>query len=103
MPMTMSIFVIQGAVAGVLGTLSGVLGGVLIAWNLDPIVSVLEHFTGSKILSPEVYMIDYLPSDVQWSDVGMITMISLLLSLFATIYPSWRAARTQPAEALRYE
>jgi len=99
----MSIFVIQGAVAGVLGTLSGVLGGVLIAWNLDPIVSVLEHFTGSKILSPEVYMIDYLPSDVQWSDVGMITMISLLLSLFATIYPSWRAARTQPAEALRYE
>lgn len=99
----MSIFVIQGAVAGVLGTLSGVIGGVLVAWNLDPIVGVLESITGSKILSPEVYMIDYLPSDVQWGDVGMITVISLLLSLFATIYPSWRAARTQPAEALRYE
>ena len=99
----MSIFVIQGAVAGVLGTCSGVLGGVLVAWNLDPIVSVIEHITGSKILSPEVYMIDYLPSDVQWNDVGMITMVALGLALLATIYPSWRAARTQPAEALRYE
>jgi len=99
----MSIFVIQGAVAGVLGTCSGVLGGVLVAWNLDPIVSVIEHITGSKILSPEVYMIDYLPSDVQWNDVSMITMVALGLALLATIYPSWRAARTQPAEALRYE
>lgn len=99
----MSIFVIQGAVAGVLGTASGVLFGVLGAWNLDAIVGVIEHMTGTKLLSPQVYMIDYLPTDVQWSDVGMITVISLLLSLFATLYPSWRAARTQPAEALRYE
>jgi lipoprotein-releasing system permease protein len=99
----MSIFMIQGAVAGVLGTCSGVLGGVLVAWNLDPIVGVIEAVIGSKILSPQVYMIDFLPSDVQWSDVGSITVISLLLAFTATIYPSWRAARTQPAEALRYE
>lgn len=99
----MSIFMIQGAVAGVLGTLSGVVFGVLGAWNIDAVVSVIEHISGSKLLSPEVYMIDYLPSDVQGPDVLMITVISLLLALLATIYPSWRAARTQPAEALRYE
>ncbi|BEV70795.1 lipoprotein-releasing ABC transporter permease subunit [Paludibacterium sp. THUN1379] len=99
----MSIFMIQGAVAGVLGTLSGVVFGVLGAWNIDALVSVIEHITGSKLLSPEVYMIDYLPTDVQWADVSMITIVSLLLALFATVYPSWRASRTQPAEALRYE
>lgn len=99
----MKIFMIQGSVAGVLGTLSGVTSGVLIALNLDVIVPLIERIIGSKILSSEVYMIDYLPSDVQWNDVSTITLISLLLALFATLYPSWRAARTQPAEALRYE
>ncbi|AXE33660.1 lipoprotein-releasing ABC transporter permease subunit [Chromobacterium phragmitis] len=99
----MKIFVIQGAVAGVLGTLAGVAGGVAVALNLDVIVPVIERIIGSKILSSDVYMIDYLPSDVQWGDVSTITIISLLLALFATLYPSWRAARTQPAEALRYE
>ncbi|KUM03018.1 cell division protein FtsX [Chromobacterium sp. F49] len=99
----MKIFMIQGAVAGVLGTLSGAVGGVVIALNLDVIVPVIERIIGTKILSSEVYMIDYLPSDVQWGDVSTITIISLLLALFATLYPSWRAARTQPAEALRYE
>ena len=99
----MKIFMIQGAVAGVLGTLSGAVGGVVIALNLDVIVPVIERIIGAKILSSEVYMIDYLPSDVQWGDVSTITIISLLLALFATLYPSWRAARTQPAEALRYE
>ncbi|AXE32320.1 lipoprotein-releasing ABC transporter permease subunit [Chromobacterium phragmitis] len=99
----MKIFVIQGAVAGVLGTLAGVVGGVAVALNLDVIVPVIERIIGSKILSSDVYMIDYLPSDVQWGDVSTITIISLLLALFATLYPSWRAARTQPAEALRYE
>ena len=99
----MKIFVIQGAVSGVLGTFSGVAGGVLVALNLDVIVPQIERLIGSKILSSEIYMIDYLPSDVQWSDVSTITVISLLLALLATLYPSWRAARTQPAEALRYE
>ncbi|BAK77852.1 lipoprotein releasing system, transmembrane protein, LolC/E family [Pseudogulbenkiania sp. NH8B] len=99
----MKIFMIQGAVSGVLGTFSGVAGGVLVALNLDVIVPLIERIIGTKILSSEVYMIDYLPSDVQWSDVSTITVISLLLALVATLYPSWRAARTQPAEALRYE
>ncbi|MBP4046035.1 lipoprotein-releasing ABC transporter permease subunit [Chromobacterium violaceum] len=99
----MKIFVIQGSVAGVLGTLAGVASGVVIALNLDVIVPVIERIIGTKILSSDVYMIDYLPSDVQWGDVSTITVISLLLALFATLYPSWRAARTQPAEALRYE
>ncbi|AAQ60632.1 lipoprotein-releasing ABC transporter permease subunit [Chromobacterium violaceum] len=99
----MKIFVIQGSVAGVLGTLAGVASGVAIALNLDVIVPVIERIIGTKILSSDVYMIDYLPSDVQWGDVSTITIISLLLALFATLYPSWRAARTQPAEALRYE
>ncbi|MFB9156388.1 lipoprotein-releasing ABC transporter permease subunit [Chromobacterium violaceum] len=99
----MKIFVIQGSVAGVLGTLAGVASGVASALNLDVIVPVIERIIGTKILSSDVYMIDYLPSDVQWGDVSTITVISLLLALFATLYPSWRAARTQPAEALRYE
>jgi lipoprotein-releasing system permease protein len=99
----MKIFMIQGAVAGVLGTLAGAVSGVVIALNLDVIVPVIERIIGAKILSSDVYMIDYLPSDVQWGDVSTITIISLLLALFATLYPSWRAARTQPAEALRYE
>ncbi|PRP70760.1 ABC transporter permease [Chromobacterium amazonense] len=99
----MKIFMIQGAVAGVLGTLAGAISGVAIALNLDVIVPVIERIIGAKILSSDVYMIDYLPSDVQWGDVSTITIISLLLALFATLYPSWRAARTQPAEALRYE
>lgn len=99
----MKIFMIQGSVAGVTGTLSGVLGGVVIASNLDVIVPFIERILGTKLLSSQVYMIDYLPSDIQWSDVSTITVISLLLALLATVYPSWRAARTQPAEALRYE
>ncbi|MBV8681024.1 MAG: FtsX-like permease family protein, partial [Aquitalea sp.] len=82
---------------------AGVLGGVVVALNLDVIVPFIERVLGTKLLSSEVYMIDYLPSDVQLGDVSTITVIALLLALLATIYPSWRAARTQPAEALRYE
>jgi len=67
------------------------------------IVPLIERVLGTKLLSSEVYMIDYLPSDVQLGDVSTITVIALLLALLATLYPSWRAARTQPAEALRYE
>jgi lipoprotein-releasing system permease protein len=99
----MKIFMIQGSVAGVSGTLAGVAGGVVVALNLDVIVPLIERVLGTKLLSSEVYMIDYLPSDVQLGDVSTITVIALLLALLATIYPSWRAARTQPAEALRYE
>ncbi|MGL6072194.1 lipoprotein-releasing ABC transporter permease subunit, partial [Craterilacuibacter sp.] len=99
----MKIFMIQGAVAGVLGTLSGVAAGLAVALNLDVIMPFIEGLLGVKLLSSEVYLIDYLPSDVQLADVGTIALISLVLSLLATLYPSWHAARTQPAEALRYE
>ncbi|TCW34003.1 lipoprotein-releasing ABC transporter permease subunit [Gulbenkiania mobilis] len=99
----MKIFIVQGAVAGITGTLAGVVGGVLVAYNIDVIVPVIEQVIGTKLLASDVYLIDYLPSEVNWSDVSTITVISLLLSLLATLYPSWQAARTQPAEALRYE
>ena len=99
----MKIFMIQGSVAGVLGTLLGVVSGVLIAFNLDVIVPLIEHIIGSQILSSDVYMIDYLPFDVQWRDVSTVISISLLLAFFATLYPSWHAACTQPAEVLCYE
>lgn len=99
----MRIFVIQGALSGLIGTLCGVSGGVLVALNLDVLVPAIERLLGSKIFSSEVYLIDKLPSDVLPGDVLTITVISLLLALLATLYPSWRASRTQPAEALRYE
>ena len=99
----MKIFVIQGSVAGVLGTVAGVAGGLLLAFNLGSVQHAIEQIIGARLLSSEVYLIDFLPVDVQPGDVGTIAVISLLLSLLATLYPSWRAARTQPAEALRYE
>ncbi len=99
----MQIFVIQGALSGLIGTLSGVGGGVLVALNLGTLVPALERLIGAQIFSSEVYLIDKLPSDVLLSDVLTITVISLVLALLATLYPSWRAARTQPAEALRHE
>lgn len=99
----MKIFVIQGSVAGVLGTVAGVAGGLLLAFNLGSVQHAIEQIIGARLLSSEVYLIDFLPVDVQVTDVGTIAVISLLLSLLATLYPSWRAARTRPAEALRYE
>ncbi|SCK22725.1 lipoprotein-releasing ABC transporter permease subunit [Vogesella sp. LIG4] len=99
----MKIFVIQGSVAGVLGTIAGVGGGLLLAINLSSVQHAIESIIGARLLSSDVYMIDFLPVDVQPADVTTIAVISLLLSLLATIYPSWRAARTRPAEALRYE
>ncbi|MEN9658555.1 MAG: hypothetical protein RL571_2020 [Pseudomonadota bacterium] len=99
----MKIFVIQGALSGVIGTGSGVLAGVLVSKNLDVIVPFIERILGTTILSPDIYLISELPSRVLWSDVSSIGGISLLLALLATLYPSWRASRVNPAEALRYE
>lgn len=99
----MKIFVIQGALSGVIGTGSGVLAGVFISKNLDVIVPFIERVLGTTILSPDVYLISELPSRVLWSDVSSIGSISLILALVATLYPSWRASRVNPAEALRYE
>ncbi len=99
----MAIFIVQGAVIGVLGTLLGLGGGIGLALNIETVIATIENLWGMKILSPEIYYISDLPSDLRWPDVYMITGLSLIISLLATLYPAWRASRTQPAEALRYE
>ena len=99
----MQIFVVQGALIGVIGTLIGVIGGVLLAFNVDVVVPAIEQTLGFKFLSKDVYYISDLPSEVQVRDVATIGLMSLALSFLATLYPSWRAARINPAEALRYE
>ncbi len=99
----MSIFLLQGAVTGFLGTFAGVALGCLIAFNLDPIVSFLEAVLHTQFLPRSVYLIHTMPSDPRFSDIATITVASLVLSLLATLYPSWSASRVQPAQALRYE
>jgi lipoprotein-releasing system permease protein len=99
----MGIFVVQGAAAGIIGTLAGTLGGLLVAFNIGTIVPFIEHVLRTRFLPPSVYVISTMPSDPQRGDIVPIVIISLLLSFVATIYPSWRASRVQPAEALRYE
>ena len=99
----MKIFVVQGALIGVVGTILGVAGGVLLAANIDVVVPFIERLVGMRMFSPDVYYISELPSDLQRRDVIAITCVSLVLSLAATLYPSYRAARLRPAEALRYE
>lgn len=99
----MGIFMVQGAIIGFIGTVVGTIGGVSLALNLDTVVPFLEGIFGIRILDPAVYYISVLPSDLHWDDVWTICFISLALGLVATIYPAWRASKTQPAEALRYE
>jgi len=99
----MKIFVVQGAIIGVVGTLAGVAVGVLLALNIAVVVPFIERLFHFHILSSEVYYISELPSDLHWSDVGAVAAVSLVLAFVATIYPSWRASRVNPAEALRYE
>lgn len=99
----MKIFVVQGMVAGVMGTVCGVVIGVLLSWKIGAIVAAIENAFGMKLISAKVYFIDHLPSDIQATDVISVAVISLILSFLATLYPSWSAAKTQPAEALRYE
>ena len=99
----MKIFVVQGAVIGVIGTVIGVVTGVLLALNIDVVVPFIERTFNFQILSREVYYISDLPSDLHWRDVWSVALESLALAFVATIYPSWRASRVNPAEALRYE
>ncbi|MBL8534936.1 MAG: lipoprotein-releasing ABC transporter permease subunit [Betaproteobacteria bacterium] len=99
----MRIFMVQGAMIGLIGTAIGVLAGVAIAWNVPSLALWVEHAFGFKAISAEVYRIDQLPSRLQWGDVVYTAAVALLLSLAATVYPSWRAARLDPAAALRYE
>ena len=99
----MGIFMVQGAASGVIGTLSGVLFGLLVAYNIDVIVPAIEHALHVSFLPSSVYLISRMPSDPQQGDIVPIAIISLVLAFLATLYPSWRASRLQPAEALRYE
>jgi lipoprotein-releasing system permease protein len=99
----MKIFIIQGAAIGFIGTALGALGGVLLALNISTVVPFIENLFGVHFLPKEVYYISELPSQLQSGDVITITLVSLVLSLLATLYPSWRASNINPAEALRYE
>jgi len=99
----LKIFVIEGLVIGVVGTALGTILGLLAAFNLEKITDFVENLFGFKILSSEVYYIDKLPSQVNPLDVVLIVSTAILISLLATIYPSWRASKLDPAEALRYE
>jgi lipoprotein-releasing system permease protein len=99
----LTIFVIQGALVGVIGTVIGVVGGVLLALNIDTVVPFIERAFSIQFLDKSVYYISELPSDLQRGDITLIALIALALALLATLYPSWRAAKVNPAEALRYE
>jgi lipoprotein-releasing system permease protein len=99
----MSIFVVQGAMVGIIGTLAGLLLGLGIAVNIDVIVPALERALNASFLPKDIYLISRMPSDPQSSDIVPIALISLALAFVATLYPSWRASRVNPAEALRYE
>ena len=99
----MKIFLIQGTLVGLIGTLAGVVGGVLLAANVDVVVPFIESVVGFKFLSKDVYQISDLPSEVRTADVLVTAAFSFVVSMLATIYPSWRASKINPAEALRYE
>jgi lipoprotein-releasing system permease protein len=99
----MKIFMVQGTLIGVVGTALGVLLGVLLSLNIDVVVPAVERAFDFQILSREVYYISELPSQLIWRDVWTVASVALALSFLATLYPSWRAARVNPAEALRYE
>ncbi|MGB5538376.1 MAG: lipoprotein-releasing ABC transporter permease subunit [Thiogranum sp.] len=97
------IFMIQGALIGLLGTALGIIGGVALALNVETIVPAIEEAFSVQFMPADVYYISDLPSKLNWPDVWQIGTVAFLLSFLATLYPSWRASRTQPAEALRYE
>ena len=99
----MQIFIVQGALVGLLGTFIGVTLGVTVALNIDVIVPFIEAILGVQFLPREVYLISALPSDLRWADVGTIAALAIVMAFLATLYPSWWAARVKPADALRYE
>lgn len=101
--MILTIFIVQGALVGIVGTALGIIGGLLLAYNVTEIVSWIEQLFHVQFLSSNVYFVNYLPSRVEWTDIIKICGASLFLSLIATIYPAWRASKMDPVESLRYE
>ena len=99
----MAVFMVQGSVIGIVGTVLGVSLGVLLALNVESLVPALESLLGQEFLPPDVYYISDLPSELKPRDVARISVLSLTLGLVSTLYPAWRASKLQPAEALRYE
>ncbi|WP_136067060.1 lipoprotein-releasing ABC transporter permease subunit [Modicisalibacter radicis] len=99
----MGIFIVQGMTIGLIGIVIGVILGIVLALSVSDIIAGFEALTGIQFLDPNVYFISYLPSQLQWSDVGIIVAAAFGLSFLSTLYPAWRAARVQPAEVLRYE
>jgi len=99
----MRIFLMCGASVGFTGTLIGFIIGVVFCWNIDTIQHWVEAITGTSVFNPEVYYLTHLPARLDWHEVAQVVLMALVLSLLATLYPSWRAARTDPVEALRHE
>jgi lipoprotein-releasing system permease protein len=99
----MGVFIVQGTLIGVVGTLLGAFAGTWLATNVTTIVPRVEDFLQTKFFPPDVYHLSEVPSQLHWPDVLEVSLLAFLLCVLATLYPSWRAARTQPAEALRYE
>lgn len=101
--MVMAIFIVQGGIIGIFGTLLGIIGGVALAWNVTELVNWIQNVFHVEFLSSNVYFVNYLPSHIEFLDVFQICLASLILSLLATIYPAWRASKMDPVESLRYE
>jgi lipoprotein-releasing system permease protein len=99
----MKIFIVQGTLIGVLGTVLGLIGGILLAYNVGEVVAFIEQLFNVQFLSQEVYYISEIPSDPQLDDIVTVAAVSFILTLLATLYPSYRAAKVNPVEALRYE
>jgi len=101
--MIMTIFIVQGGIIGLVGTLLGLLGGLALAFNVTEIVNWIQHIFHVQFLSSDVYFVNYLPSEIEYGDIMKICFASLILSLLATLYPAWRASKMDPVESLRYE
>jgi lipoprotein-releasing system permease protein len=99
----MKIFIVQGTLIGIVGTALGVTGGVLLAYNIEMVIAAIERVFSVQFLSREVYYISEIPSDPQLADIITVAVVSFVLTLLATLYPSYRASKVNPAEALRYE